>query len=264
MDSNNTQKKELEINLKDAFQYILYKAWIVILVTIFAVIISFLYSNIFIKESFTSSSKIFITNEGDTSTPTTSSEIDWTLSKQYALSAKEFVTLTYLEQVANFLNSNALNTIPECAAPNGKTFSQFYSEVTGSSRISAEALMEYISVSTNSNTCIMTVTVNTPNAKLSAIIANAVAESFEDYLIDVLETTEVKAKPIDYGKIADMPSNIHTVRNVMLGAVIGVLLSCGILFLVFILNDKIRTPEDVEKYLEINVLGAIPELEKEI
>lgn len=264
MDSNNTQKREIEINLKDAFQYILYKAWIVILVTIFAVITAFLYSNIFVKESYTSSSKIFITNEADSNTPTSSSEIDWTLSKQYALSAREFITLTYLEQVAELLNSNALNTIPECAAPNGKTFSQFYSEVTGSSRIAAEALMSYISVSTNSSTCIMTVTVNTPNAKLSSIIANAVAESFEDYLIDVLETTEVKAKCIDSGKIASAPSNIHTTRNVMLGAVIGILLSCGILFVVFLLNDKIKTPEDIEKYLGISALGTIPELEKEI
>ena len=264
MDSNNTQKKELEINLKDAFHYILYKSWIVLLVTIFAVIIAFLYSNIFIKESYTSSSKVFITNESNSETPTTSSEIDWTLSKQYSLSAKEFITIDYLEKVADLLNSNALSTIPECAAPDGKSFSAFYSEITGMSKITAEILLNYISVSTNSSTCIMTVTANTPNPKLSAIITNAVAESFEDYLIDVLETTEVKAKRIDSGKVSSEPSNIHTTRNVLLGVVVGVLLSCGVLFLVFVFDDKIKSPEDVEKYLGLSVLGAIPELEKEI
>jgi len=264
MDSNNTQKKELEINLKDAFHYILYKGWIVILATIFAIIVAFVYTNVFIKESYTSSSKIFITNESDSDNPTTSAEIDWTLSKQYSLSAKEFITIDYLERVAHLLNTDALNSIPECAAPDGNTFTKFYSEKTGLSRITAETLLKYIEVSTNSSTCIMTVTANTPDATLSAIITNAVAESFEDYLIDVLETNEVKAKRIDSGKISAEPSNVHTARNIALGAIIGILLSCGVLFLVFVFDDKIKSPEDVEKHLGLSVLGAIPEIEKEI
>ena len=264
MDSNNTQKREIEINLKDAFRYILYKAWIVILVTIFTVIVSFLYTNIFVEESYKSSSKVFITNEADSETPTSSSEIDWTLSKQYSLSAKEFITISYLERIANLLNSNALNGIPGCAAPDGKSFKDFYSQVTGLSEITAGYIMDTIEVSSNSNTCIMTVTANTPNAKLSAIIANAVSESFEDYLVDILETNEVKAKCIDSGKVAEAPSNVNAIRNIALGALIGILLSCGVLFLVFIFDDKIKTPEDVEKYLNLSVLGSIPEIEKEI
>jgi Kef-type K+ transport system membrane component KefB len=57
---------------------------------------------------------------------------------------------------------------------------------------------------------------------------------------------------------------IEIAASLVLGAVLGLFLSCAALFLVFVLNDKIRTPEDIEKFLGISVLGSIPELEKDI
>ena len=108
------------------------------------------------------------------------------------------------------------------------------------------------------------ITADTEDAKLSAIIANAVADSFEDYLADVLETDEVKAKVTSSGKVPLKASNEQLTKNIALGAVLGLFISCAVLFLVFVLNDKIRTPEDIEKFLGISVLGSIPELEKDI
>ena len=35
----------------------------------------------------------------------------------------------------------------------------------------------------------------------------------------------------------------------------------GIILLIFLMNDKIRSQDDVEKYLGIGVLGAIPSTE---
>lgn len=268
MDLNNTQKKEVEINLRDAFNYILYKGWIVLLVTIFAVIIAFLYTNIFVTAKFTSEAKVFITNESDSDTPSSGSDIDWTLSKQYSLSAKEFITIKYCQLIANKLNNEGLDvgdTPYDCSEFIGtQSFKSYFKSVTGLEKISANYILDSISVSTNSSTCTMTVTAITSNAKLSAIIANAIADTFEDYLMDILETTEVKAKVYDSGRVATAPYNIRTTRNVVLGAFVGILLSCGVLFLVYIFDDKIKNPEDVERYLGISVLGAIPELEKEI
>ncbi len=265
MDSNNTQKKEIEINLKDAFQYILYKAWIVILVTIFAIIVAFVYTNVLIEEEYASDAKIFITNESENNVMSTN---DWNLSKQYAISSAEFVTKDFCQVIANKLNGTNLaagETAYDCSRFLGsKSFPDFYKETTGFNLITAEDIDRFISVASNSNSCTMTVTAVTPNPTLSAIIANAIAESFEDYLADVLETDEVKAKVLNTAKVASTPSNIHTTRNIILGAFVGILLSCGALFVAFILDDKIKSPEDVEKYLGLSVLGSIPELEKEI
>lgn len=265
MDSNNTQKKELEIDLKDAFQYILYKSWIVILVTIFAIIVSFLYTNVLIEAEYSSDAKIFITNESENNVMSTN---DWNLSKQYAVSSAEFVTMDFCQVIANKLNGT--NLAPgdkpyDCSKYIGsQSFSDFYAGATGHNAITAKEIFKYISVRSDSNSCTMTVTAVTPNPQLSAIIANSIAESFEDYLAGVLETDEVKAKVLNTGKVADKPSNIKTARNIVVGALVGIILSCGVLFIAFLLDDKIKSPEDVEKYLGLSVLGSIPELEKEI
>jgi len=268
MDSKNTPKREIEINLKDAFQYILYKAWIVILATLFAVIISFLYTLIFVEDRYTSEANIFVNNSSDVGVTNNNNDIDWTLSKQYAVSSPEFITADFCQVVANRLLGENLQpgeTVYDCSKFIGTTsLEAYYKEVTGKDTITANQILKYLTVKSNSSTCVMTVTSNTEDAKLSAIIANAVADSFEDYLADVLETDEVKAKVINSAKTPTSASNAQVAKNIALGAALGLILSCGVIFLVFILNDKIRSPEDIERYLGLSVLGSIPELEKEI
>ena len=271
MDSNNTQNTELEINLKDAFRFIFSKAWIIILATIFTVIISFVYTNMTFTPIYTSSAKLFITSESeiDLEENVTSPTTDWNLSKQYALSSPEFITIDFCQVIANRLNNMHLDnntTAYDCSKFIGdKSFSDFYYEISGGvAKISAESIYNSIKLSSNSSSCTMTVTCYSDNPTLAAIVSNCIADSFEDYLVNILETDNVSAKVLNSGKIANDPSNVKTTRNLVLGAFLGIFLSCGILFLIFILDDKIKSPDDIEKYLGISVLGSIPELEKEI
>ena len=43
-----------------------------------------------------------------------------------------------------------------------------------------------------------------------------------------------------------------------LGGLIGLLLAIGIIALIYILDDTVKTPEDVENFLGLNVLTSIP------
>ena len=63
---------------------------------------------------------------------------------------------------------------------------------------------------------------------------------------------------MDYGQIAESPSSPSLIKNSMIGAMLGFIAACGIIIVLHLLNDTIRTSEDVEKYLGINVLGLIP------
>ena len=45
----------------------------------------------------------------------------------------------------------------------------------------------------------------------------------------------------------------------LLWAVIGLLIAGGILTVIYILDDSIRTEEDVERYLGLSVIGVVPE-----
>ena len=47
-------------------------------------------------------------------------------------------------------------------------------------------------------------------------------------------------------------------KNAIIGGLLGFVLACAIIIIRFMLNDSIKTGEDVEKYLGLNVLGMIP------
>ena len=48
-------------------------------------------------------------------------------------------------------------------------------------------------------------------------------------------------------------------KVVVLAAFCGLVVSIGIMTIMFALDDSIHTEEDVERYLGLNVLGVIPE-----
>ncbi|QEK18919.1 hypothetical protein LAJLEIBI_02942 [[Clostridium] hylemonae DSM 15053] len=43
-----------------------------------------------------------------------------------------------------------------------------------------------------------------------------------------------------------------------IGGLLGLIIALGIIVLIFVLDDTIKTPDDVEHYLGLNVLTSIP------
>lgn len=50
-------------------------------------------------------------------------------------------------------------------------------------------------------------------------------------------------------------------KNTAMAAVVGMVLCLGVIFLQVMLDNKINSEEDVAKYLELTVVGVIPEYE---
>lgn len=73
------------------------------------------------------------------------------------------------------------------------------------------------------------------------------AESQSTSNIVVTEPARVPTEP-DYPKPG---------RNAALGGIMGLLLSVGLVFLIGYLDDRIRTPEQIELYLNVPILGLI-------
>ena len=58
------------------------------------------------------------------------------------------------------------------------------------------------------------------------------------------------------------PSSPRLSRNIVIGFVIGFVLSAGIFVVRFLLDDRVRGSEDVEKYLNMPLLGMMPKEKK--
>ena len=63
---------------------------------------------------------------------------------------------------------------------------------------------------------------------------------------------------IQQGERAEVPDTPNMKKNIVMGGAVGFILAVIVLSILYLLNDTVKTPEDIEKYLEMNILGTIP------
>ena len=122
--------------------------------------------------------------------------------------------------------------------------------------MSPETLADKISVSSPENTRIMQISVTDTNPLRAAEIANAVREESAIQIKEIMEVDSVKL--VYAADVPTVPSSPNVARDTLLAAVIGVVLAVVVLSVIHLLDDTIRTEEDVENRLGLNVLGMIP------
>ncbi len=93
----------------------------------------------------------------------------------------------------------------------------------------------------------------------AADLANAVCE------VSCAEFQEImkieKASVVDTAVVPDAPSGPNVKKYVLGGALAGAFIMILIAIIRYMLDDTLKTTEDVEKYLGLSVLGSIPEIE---
>lgn len=116
---------------------------------------------------------------------------------------------------------------------------------------------ENITVTHETNTRILTLSVTTFSADSAKVATESWARIFCEY-INELRGDEVIKITNEEIRLPEKPSNPVSVLKILLIAFVAAVAVYGIYFLRFIMDDKVNSPEDVERYLNLNVLGAIP------
>lgn len=83
-------------------------------------------------------------------------------------------------------------------------------------------------------------------------------------ILKATEMTEGSIKVID--KAFPPASALMKKKLILLavGTMIAIIFSLGMAFIAESLDDSFKTPEEVEKYLDLPVLGAVPSITKQI
>lgn len=106
---------------------------------------------------------------------------------------------------------------------------------------------------------VMSVTVKNTNAKLASDIANEVPEVFGNELKRIAKVDGIEI--IDTATIPTNPISPNKIKNIVMAAIIAIVISIFIMLLLEVLDNKIKTEEDIERYLEMTVLGSVSEFE---
>lgn len=117
-------------------------------------------------------------------------------------------------------------------------------------------LQEMITVSNPADTRILQIDVSNPDPQLAADISNALADATADAVADIMSTD--RPSIVEEAVVPEAPSSPSLMKNAMLGAIAGLFLAMAIVILRFLMDDTIKTEDDVAKYLNLNTLAALP------
>ena len=121
-------------------------------------------------------------------------------------------------------------------------------------------LKEKVTIDNPQDTRILSISVEDPDPNMAKMIADKIATVSSDYIGDIMEM--VPPKLIE-GEVPVLKSSPSNAKNALIGGLLGAVLICGLITVQVVMNDTIRTEEDVTKYLGLSVLASVPEREGE-
>ena len=223
---NRREKDEIEIDLLEVLHILLGRAWMILGVGLFFALVCFLVSKFILVPIYESTTKIYILNKTDDSSVTYSDvQMGTQLTKDYA----ELINSRYvLEEVIQKLGL----------------------------KTEYRELLKQVRVSTPTDTRIVAITVEDTEPAQAMQMANCIREVASSHIQNVMDIEAVNVVE---------PANMPTVKaspNVsvwtFIGGMLGVLLICFIVIVRYLLDDTIKSSEDVEKYLGLSTLALIP------
>ena len=124
-----------------------------------------------------------------------------------------------------------------------------------------EELAEKISVSSPTDTRIIKISVEDEDPYMANSIANVVRAAASTQIAQVMDIEAVNVvQKANYPTAESSPARL---KLTFIGCVLGAMLAVGVLFVIYLVDDTVKTPDDVETYLGLSVLGTIPALKEE-
>lgn len=119
-----------------------------------------------------------------------------------------------------------------------------------------DELQEMLSLSNTSGTRIINIKITSTNPEEAAAIANEFLDTASQYVADVMITD--RPTTLSVALVPEKPIGPSTVKNALLGAIAGLVLSCGYLVVAFLLDDKVKSAEDITKAAGMPVFAEVP------
>ena len=221
----DNQNDEIEIDLKELFFVLLSRIWAIILATALGLAAAAAYTTLLMKPVYTSTSILYVLTKTTSITSLSDIQMGTSLTQDYMVVIQ---SRPVLEKVIQNLGLDM--TVGE--------------------------LRENVTVNNPANTRFLEITVSNNDSYLAKKIVDELADVSAERMAEVMETQAPNI--MDYGQIPENPSSPNLIKNSMIGAILGFIVACGIIVVMYLMNDTIKTSDDVEKYLGINTLGMIP------
>ena len=133
-------------------------------------------------------------------------------------------------------------------------------QVAKNLNITSAEVRSSLSITNTTDTQIIEISSTTVDPGLSIRIVDETISVFTTLIQEKLDVTNVTI--VDQPEVNPNPVSPSMVKNVIIGAVAGIVISLGYLLLTYLLDTKIKNGEQAEQYLGVPLLGIVPFFEE--
>ena len=225
---------EETISLQELFQTIKKRIVLILSLTILATLIAGVVSFFFITPIYQSSTQLLVNQEKSDSPIYNVGEIQTNLQliNTYNVIIKSPVILDIVRQ------DLALETL------------------------TTEALNSKITVSSVGESQVLTITAQDPDQFVARDIANTTASVFQSKIEKIMNIDNVHILSQATATEMQVPIKPNKMLNMAIALVVGLMLGVGLAFLLEYLDTTIKTEQQIEKLLNIPVIGSISSMER--
>ncbi len=236
MDQNyniNTKREndEIEIDLMEIFMVLMRWIWVIAAAAAIGGLVMLIYSKFFITPTYESTTRIIVLNtEKNDDLSLTDLQLGTQLTGDYT----KLITSRYVVE---------------------KVIEQYDMDTT------YEEFVGRVKVSTTTNTRIIDITLTDTDPLMAKEMVDTLRNIAAERIKEVMAIEAVNL--VDEGNIPTKKAAPSVKKYTLIGILAGGFLSVAVILVLYLLDDTIKSAEDVERYLHLSTLGLIPIIETE-
>lgn len=217
----------IEINLGELFAVLLGRAFLIISAGVFFGLAGLFISKFLIHPVYDSTTKIYILNKEENQTVTYSDvQISTQLTQDYAELIKSRYVLEEVIQRLNLVD------------------------------IDYEDLSKVLKVDTPSDTRIVAITARDEDPLMAMQIANCIREVASEHITNVMDIDAINVA--ETANVPTQKAGPSVMRWTIIAGFLGAVLVAFFAILEYLLDDTIKSNDDVERYLGLSTLALVP------
>lgn len=219
------------IDIKELLNYFRAKLSIILLITMVVTMVGGVYSFFIQEPKYKSTTTVILKNDISQGTNLTYNDV--TINKNLVGTYSEIV------KSKKILNKAIKNLKIDY------TYSQLY---------------DMIQVASVPDTELIKISVVNESSNTAKVVANEVANVFVEEIPELYNISNVSI--LDTAEVATTPYNVNVKKQTAIYLMVGLVLGCGIVFLIYYFDRTIKSSEQIELKLGLPVLGSVQEYKK--
>ncbi len=229
MNQNQLETDHIEIDLLEVGRELLRKWWLILAVAMISMLAAIGITKFGIEPTYESKSMLYVLTNTTSVTSVADLQIGTAITDDFLIIATSKPTV-----------DRAINIIEK---EYGKKFTR--QEILGMIRVTNEE-----------DTRILTLRAVSTDAEKACMVSNAMAEATAERMAEI--TKKDPPTVVENAEVEKSPIGPSMQKNAFFGFIIGVLIVCAAIVIQILMNDNIKTEEDIEKYLGETTLATIP------